>query len=184
MHPAISSLRFWLEAITLILPLLVGGVLHMLVVRFDVAPMLKIPLHEKSMGANKTWRGILVMPPLTVLGVWLARLLDQHWQLGILANASVWGLGLALGLGYVVPELPNSWMKRKLGIKPGESSARYPWLFGFIDQTDSAFGCLFVYALFGIGHGTLWIVLFFFGAAVHLLVNLILWSLGLRKQPL
>jgi CDP-diacylglycerol--serine O-phosphatidyltransferase len=184
MHPAISSMLFWQQALTLILPLLVGGVLHMLVVRFDWLRMLKIPLHERSMGANKTWRGIVVMPILTVLGVMLARLLDQHWQLELLTHAQTWSLGLALGLGYVIPELPNSWMKRRMGIRPGESSSRYPWLFGFIDQTDSAFGCLLVYALWGIGHETLWIVLFFFGAVVHVVVNLILWSLGLRKQPL
>lgn len=166
------------------LPLMVGGILHMLVVRFDVLPFLKIPLHSKAFGVNKTWRGMMAMPPLTILGVMLAQHLDSLWQTALLGGQSIVLLGAALGLAYVICELPNSFLKRRLGIKPGETSTRLPWLFSFLDQTDSAFGCIAVYAYFGIGDGLLWFALFFFGAVVHVIVNLILWACGLRRQPL
>ncbi len=156
----------------------------MLVVRFDHFSFLKIPIHLQALGANKTWRGLIVMPLLTVLGMWPAEVLDGIWNTGLLVGHSMLALGLALGLGYVISELPNSYVKRRMGIKPGETSDRYPWLFSFLDQTDSAVGCIIVYALFGIGDGSLWAVLFFFGAVVHVVVNLILWACGLRRQPL
>lgn len=156
----------------------------MLVVRFDHFSFLKIPIHLQALGANKTWRGLIVMPLLTVLGMWPAEVLDALWNTGLLVGHSMLALGLALGLGYVISELPNSYVKRRMGIKPGETSDRYPWLFSFLDQTDSAVGCIIVYALFGIGDGSLWTVLFFFGAVVHVVVNLILWACGLRRQPL
>ncbi len=175
---------FWQKIVVMILPLIVGGILHMLVVRFDHFSFLKIPLHLQALGANKTWRGVVVMPLLTVLGMWPAEVLDALWNTGLLTGHSMLGLGLALGLGYVISELPNSYVKRRMGIKPGETSERFPWLFSFLDQTDSAVGCIIVYALFGIGDGALWTVLFFFGAIVHVVVNLILWACGLRRQPL
>lgn len=181
---SLSNALFWQKAFVMTLPLMVGGILHMLVVRFDVLPFLKIPLHFKAFGANKTWRGILLMPPLTVLGVALARELDSLWQTALFDGHSTVFLGAALGLAYVICELPNSFLKRRLGIKPGETSNRFPWLFSFLDQTDSAFGCIAVYAYLGIGDGLLWFVLFFFGAVVHVIVNLILWACGLRRQPL
>ena len=181
---SLSTTLFWQKAFILTLPLMVGGILHMLVVRFDVLPFSKVPLHLRAFGANKTWRGILLMPPLTILGVLLAQQLDSVWQTALLSDYNWVGLGMALGLAYVICELPNSFLKRRLGVKPGETSDRYPWLFSFLDQTDSAFGCIFVYALWGIGDGTLWFVLFFFGAVVHVAVNLILWACGLRRQPL
>lgn len=184
MLSSLSTVLFWQRAFVLTLPLIVGGILHMLVVRFDVLAPLKIPLHRWAFGANKTWRGILLMPLLTIPGAWFAKLLDASWHTELLTELSWIGLGPALGLAYVLSELPNSFLKRRLGVKPGETSDRHPFFFSFLDQTDSAFGCILVYALWGIGDGLLWFVLVFFGAVVHVLVNLVLWACGLRRQPL
>jgi hypothetical protein len=38
-------------------------------------------------------------------------------------------LGFCLGLGFILAELPNSWIKRRVGIKPGDLSPKYPIYF-------------------------------------------------------
>ena len=38
-----------------------GALAHAPFLRFDLARPLKRPLHERLFGANKTWRGALVM---------------------------------------------------------------------------------------------------------------------------
>jgi CDP-diacylglycerol--serine O-phosphatidyltransferase len=156
----------------------------MLVVRFDIWSFLRLPLHQSWFGANKTWRGMVVMPLFTLPGVQLAALAAEAWGVPLFKDAPLGWLGLCLGLGYVLPELPNSYLKRRLGVAPGAQSARLPWLFSFIDQTDSAVGCIIIYALFAIGSPELYVLLFFFGAVVHVAVNLVLWGLGLRQKPL
>lgn len=156
----------------------------MAVIKLDALSYLKRPLHQSCFGANKTWRGIIVMPLLSVPGVYLAQLVERSWGLNILGSFSFVWLGLSLGLGYVLAELPNSWIKRKCGIKSGEMSERYPWLFSLIDQADSVIGCALVYALWGIGEWGMWTGLILSGTLVHLLINVFLWGIGLRKNPL
>lgn len=156
----------------------------MIIVKLDALSYLKIPLHETWFGLNKTWRGVVVMPLLTVVGLWLSFLLAKDWQSSLFGTHSVWGLGILLGFGYVIPELPNSFIKRRMGVKPGEMSERSPWVFSLIDQADSVIGCVLIYALCGVGNFTLWVTLFLLGTGIHLLINVLLWSLGLRKNPL
>src|SRR5690606_27440044 len=93
-------------------------------------------------------------------------------------------LGLALGLAYVAFELPNSYMKRRLGIAPGKLPERNRFVFALVDQSDSAIGCMLVYALFVAPPWPVLLLLAFLGPAVHLAANLGLYSLGLRKEPL
>jgi hypothetical protein len=156
----------------------------MVIVKLDALSYLKIPLHETWFGLNKTWRGVVVMPLLTVLGLWLSFLLADCWQSGLFAGHTVWELGILLGFGYVIPELPNSFIKRRMKIRPGEMSERSPWVFSLIDQADSVIGCVLIYALCGVGYFSLWVTLFLLGTGIHLLLNVILWSVGLRKNPL
>lgn len=172
------------SATVLMLPLIVAGILHMAVVKLDVLSYLKRPLHQSCFGSNKTWRGVVVMPIIAVPGVYLAQLVEKTWNLNFLQDFSCIWLGLTLGLGYVLAELPNSWIKRKKGIRPGEMSEHHPWLFSLLDQADSVFGCALVYALWGIGTWEMWFGLILLGTLVHLLINVFLWGIGLRKNPL
>lgn len=173
-------------ALLLALPLVVSGAYHMWVVRRNHFAWLAIPLHRRWFGPNKTWRGMVVMLLATIPGVWLAQWLEPWLSLRLLTslrdqNAVI--LGLLLGLGYVLPELPNSYVKRRLHIRPGERPAKWAPLSGFIDQADSAFGCALVYALVLAPPllVILWMVML--GPLIHLLANLSLFGLGLRKQP-
>lgn len=136
-------LAFYLQ-----IPIIVGGVLHMVAVTHDWCPRLRIPLHERSFGANKTLRGFLLMPLFTTLGMAALHLLEQAGAVQLLPPGNVLLAGIAVGLGYVVAELPNSFLKRRLGIAAGELPERHRRLFVFLDQFDSGFGVALAYWLY------------------------------------
>ncbi|MCC6276592.1 MAG: CDP-archaeol synthase [Oligoflexia bacterium] len=170
----------------LALPLVVGGIVHMIAVKADILKPLKIPICQSAFGANKTWRGFVIMPVTCTLGVFLAfmvqDLLTPLLQVKF-AKESLWFLGPMLGIGYMATELPNSFLKRRLGIAPGtNTNGRYKWLFVFLDQVDSGFGCSVVYyALLAVP--IIYLVAFLsVGPLIHLVVNMGLFSLGLKRQ--
>ena len=80
---------------------------------------------RRLLGANKTVRGLMAMPPAAALAfIGIERLLavlapDWHALLWPLTVAQ-WGLlGLACGAMFMLAELPNSFVKRQLDIAPG-----------------------------------------------------------------
>ena len=110
------------------LPALGGAIAHAPVLRFDLFAPLKRPLDggatlagRRLLGDNKTLRGALVMSSGTTLAAlvltrqsWFrARLPDE------LREAPPALYGLLLGAGVVLGELPNSFVKRQLGVAPG-----------------------------------------------------------------
>ena len=175
------------SAALLVLPLLVSGSLHMWIVTRGVLAGLAQPIHRTAFGANKTWRGFLVMPLATVPGVLLARAIAPAVSTETAASLAAVDpllLGLLLGLGYVLAELPNSYMKRRLGIAPGRPAARHRFWFSFLDQADSAIGCALVYAALTDVPGLSLALLVVLGPVIHLAANLALYGLGLRKEAL
>lgn len=56
-------------------------------------------------------------------------------------------MGAILGLAYMLFELPNSWIKRRLGIAPGEKAKRTTWIFTLLDKMDSSLGISLVSVL-------------------------------------
>ena len=177
-----------IAVLLLILPLFVSASLHMVIVKLDLLSFAKIPLSQRLFGRNKTWRGFLVMPPLTVLGVEVAFMITAQffsdwlwlWPEDFLLRVL---LGVLLGLSYLIFELPNSWFKRRRGIPEGARSETNAWLYVIIDQGDSAVGCALCYAIF-------WPVtapyvggLILVGPVVHLVGNYLLFLLKLRREP-
>ncbi len=124
---------YW-NATWVLIPMALAGVLHMFVVRFNLGGNLAAPIWSKGFGPHKTWRGILAMAVFGALGVTLLAGLSPSVPLPV----APWWWGGGLGLVYVVAELPNSWIKRRMGIPPGEQSARHPVLSGAADKLDSA----------------------------------------------
>ncbi len=131
-HPVVIAL--WLQV-----PIVFAGVAHMMFVRYQWLAFLAQPVSLRLFGANKTWRGMLVMPMLTAIAALLMPTMQgsMGWQL---SYASWFGCGLLAGSGYIFAELPNSWMKRRMGIAPGTLPQRYARLFIMLDQLDSGLG--------------------------------------------
>lgn len=175
----------YLRILLLVLPLVVGGILHMVVVKADILSYLKKPIHQRWFGMNKTWRGFVVMPLATWPGVWLAQEVEKLSDLStpLLLNHSSFFLAFILAIAYCLAELPNSFIKRRLGIKEGQTSDRWKVFFIVMDQFDSASGCLIAYKLtLGISWPLFWITIAF-GMLIHFIINLILYSFKLRKNP-
>ena len=84
-------------------------------------------------GDNKTWRGILAV----ALGSALGFAMIGHGPL----------LGLAVGASAMLAELPNSFLKRRFAIAPGQQAAGLRGLlFQLLDQVDVVAGAWLVLA--------------------------------------
>jgi hypothetical protein len=112
----------------------------------DLAPDLKRPLDlgwapggVRLLGDNKTLRGALAMFAGTLGATaalhrapWYRTRLDPA-----LIAAGPWRHGAALGVAVVAGELPNSFVKRRLGIGPGEhAGASIGLALSLYDQID------------------------------------------------
>lgn len=178
-------MKFMLEVFLLLIPLIFGGVLHMVVVTLDFAKFLKVPLHEQAFGKNKTWRGFVAMPLLTIPGVYLALWLEKIWGMNI--GLSLYHpilLGILLGIFYCLFELPNSYIKRRKGISPGKMSKDNALFHAIFDQVDSGFGLVIIYYLMTSSRAMHLTTFLLLGTLIHLLLNYLLYLLKLRKEPL
>ena len=102
------------------------------------------------LGAHKTLRGFMVMVPAT--GISFAALAGLTAMGPGLAAAGLWPLtpaqygllGAWAALGFMAGEVPNSFVKRRLGIPPGEAAAgrRLRAVFLVVDRFDSSAGML------------------------------------------
>lgn len=172
-----------------LLPTAVAGVLHMLVVRGGLLSRLAQPIWLSGFGSNKTWRGVLVMTTLAAITLWVQALVTKP---NVPVHPALWGAGL--GLLYVIAELPNSFIKRRLGIASGGQSARFPWLSAAADKLDSALLGSMVLALwipgneseFGFhqsyGFWTVASVSLAANSGIHALLSWILVALHIKKR--
>jgi hypothetical protein len=165
------------------LPVLGAVVLHAPVLRYDLLQPLKRPIDGGRgwFGANKTWRGALMMFTGVVLATAASwRLLpdslrDESWLL----------VGALIGLGTVAGELPNSFLKRRLGIRPGERRTTPLGLALIVyDQADFVPGiALALLPVWSMPLDTL-VVGFVAVAAVHFAINVIGYWIGARTAPI
>jgi hypothetical protein len=178
------------DAIWVFLPVLGGALAHAPVLTFDLFPRLKRPLDggarfrgRRLFGDNKTWRGAMVV----VAGVVIATLLLSRWDWWWnelprgLRDAGPLLYGLLLGLGVIVGELPNSFLKRQLGVAPG---ARGGLLLTIYDQADFVLAVWLL--LLPLWVMAPWQAAFVFAvvALVHLVINVIGYAIGARTAPI
>lgn len=177
-----------------LLPVLGAPLLHGPVLRSDLMPGLARPLDfgatvrgRRVFGDNKTWRGALVMGTGTAGAAvaldrvdWFRdRLPDELREAGPLRY------GTLLALGTVAGELPNSFLKRQLGIAPG----RRRWTpagvaLVIFDQADFVLGVWVALA-------PLWRMplrdvarAFAVVAGIHMGINVVGYAIGARKTPI
>jgi CDP-diglyceride synthetase len=179
----------------MITPVLVAGLGQVVVLKTDTLSGLAAPLDgglhwrgKPLLGPRKTWRGVVIMTALSALVARAQAGAARHSRL--LASVSPfdyervnpWFLGVALGLGYCLAELPNSFVKRRLGIAPAGTTDRWAWLQYLVDQSDSLAGCLVALRPFyrpsraeaGLAFGT--------GLALHVGVDQLMHALGVKQR--
>ena len=181
----------------LLVPLLGGGILHGLVMKYDWLAFLKRPIDggrewngKPLFGANKTYRGALAVGigAAIVLGVQSSVLHHaapaQRLELFDYGAVSGWLLGFAVGFVSMLAELPNSLLKRRLDVGPGQSgrgltgAALY-----LLDQVDLLLGAWLVLAIV-VDVRLRWVVLSIgLVVVIHQLLTWATYALGMRKSP-
>ncbi|MFY0639974.1 MAG: CDP-archaeol synthase [Bermanella sp.] len=181
-----SPLTFILLALFLQIPVVIGGVLHMMMVSGNHLSVLAAPIHKQWFGANKTWRGVIAVPTLTALGgvclYPLSEIIEGLFGQMLLANTNFVWLGFVAGVGYILGELPNSFFKRRIGIQAGQVPEDKKYWFIALDQLDSAIGVAIAYWLvFGISTDVVWLYIITFPVTA-LLVKQWLYSRNLKAS--
>lgn len=185
--------------IVTLMPVLLGGVCNMIFTKTKLYRRLRFPLDrnrylrdgKRMLGNGKTAVGFLSMIAFCALlqviwGAFCRSCASMNNLLYIYhrpAICSDLGIGALLGAAYMLFELPNSFMKRRLenrdGILPHLGQRA---LFFVLDNIDSMFGVFLVLACFyPLSVGTyLYGVLL--GGLIHLAVNVLLLLLRLRSK--
>ncbi|WP_420572172.1 CDP-archaeol synthase [Kordia sp.] len=148
----------------------------MLVIKKDLFKGLKQPISQRLFGTNKTWRGFVFVAFVNAFLVYLLEL-AFNFQL-----QQAFFIGCILGCSYMLFELPNSFMKRKLGIQPGQEANSHKIMFKLIDKMDSAFGVSLVYFLIGNISFQSAVLLFICSSVTHISISQILVQLHLKKS--
>jgi CDP-archaeol synthase len=182
----------------LILAFVLAGFLHSLCLKNRLSQTLAIPLDGGRMfrgrpilGANKTLRGFVVMIPAAALAFAVIAILislpqgvlpHTLWQLTPTGYAA---LGALAGLGFMAGELPNSFVKRQLGISPGQApTSRLTRAICFtIDHVDSIVGMLAAVTVAVHTPWTTWLWVLILGPSIHLLFSWWLFRLGVKGRP-
>jgi hypothetical protein len=183
-----------LSGLLVFVAVLGAPILHAPVLALDLFKALKVPLDfgrtiggRRIFGDNKTWRGAIFM----VLGPALAALALTRWPAyrdalpDDVADAPALLWGALVGLGVVVGELPNSFLKRRLDIAPGTQRRDAVGVALIVlDQADLVPGvwlCLAPVYVLPVATAA---VAFVAVAAVHLVINVIGYAIGARSSPI
>lgn len=189
------------ELLYTMLPVILGGVGNMIWVKTPYWRAAQKPMDagrhwrdgKRLFGDNKTWKGFWGMVVLTAMSTtafqWLALqfpateswsivpLTTFRWPAGGLLVGALWGLA------YVLFELPNSFVKRRIGIAPGSNASGLTGhFFKLIDQIDSVIGCVLVMPLFSPITWEQGLALIVLATVIHLIVNVLLYLVGLKGQ--
>jgi hypothetical protein len=176
------------------LPALGGALVHAPILRYDLLQSLKVPLDggaapggKRLLGDNKTVRGALAMAGGTFAATLALHRLDWYRRRlpPELCTAGALRHGAVLGAAVVLGELPNSILKRRLGIGPGERGGTALGVaLAIHDQADFVIGAwplfLPVWRMSASEVGEAFAAV----AAVHVGVNVAGYAIGARGAPL
>lgn len=184
-----------------LMPAVFAGILNMIWCKLPVCEALRKPIDggknffdgKRILGCNKTWKGFLGMilfGSITTV-IWgficsksnyltLNNYIYVNYQNSLSYNLL---MGALFGFAYALFELPNSFLKRRLDIKPGKTiSGIKKVFFIFFDQADSVFGCVLIICF--VYNMSIWFYFLYvlIGAITHILLNILLYLLKLRKN--
>jgi len=135
---------------------------------------------HRIFGDNKTLRGALIYIGVSTLAI----LPQGYWRLPRLEYFPYQGAtlplaGFLLGLGWVLGELPNSFLKRRQGIEPGQRGSP---VFVILDQVDSLIGCLLLLCFIWIPPVQVWVVTLLLCTLLHVAFNVVFVLVGLKTS--
>lgn len=184
-----------------LMPVILAGIFNMVFCKMSIFETIKKPIDnyktfvdgKRIFGDNKTYKGFLGMIFLGIISSVLwgflcsnnyylqsYNLFYKNYDNTITYNILI---GFLLGLIYVVFELPNSFIKRRLNIVEGKTATGLlGFLFIFIDQADSLFGCVAVINIFYKLTFVQYILFVFVGACTHIVINITLYFLKIRRN--
>lgn len=187
------------KAVFLLLAMSAAGTVHVLWLRTSLSQRFARPvdagltfLGRRLFGDNKRVCGFMALPPAAsasfmLLGGARGLLPDSIgqglWDLPVLHYA---GLGLVCGLAFMLAELPNSFIKRQLGIAPGQAPAQ-PGLRAVIlimDRLDSVLGVLLAASLLVPLPAETWFWVLLLGPAFHAMFSITMHGLGIKARAL
>lgn len=143
---------------------------------------------RRVFGAHKTLRGFMVMIPAAALSfAALAAALGDPAGAGLwpLTIAGYAGLGACAGFGFMAGELPNSFLKRQLGVAPG-GRPRHPLgatVQFLLDRIDSGVGMLLAVSALVATPALTWLLVLLVGPTIHWAFSVLMFHLGLKARP-
>ncbi len=197
-NSAISHLDPLSCSLLIISAFVLAGILQTVWFKSPLSARLAIPLDggktfrsQPIFGENKTVRGFVVMVPAAGLAFFvLAQLLpvlpfnlaSGTWKM---SSAGYGLLGLGAGFGFMIGELPNSFLKRRFEIPPGgrPGNPLVKPLFFLVDRLDSIVGMLLVVSLMVPTTWHIWFLVLLVGGGIHWCFSLVLFLLGAKDQP-
>jgi CDP-2,3-bis-(O-geranylgeranyl)-sn-glycerol synthase len=182
------------RAIWTFLPVLGAPLAHAPVLRFDLLKPLKKPLDrgrtlhgKRLLGDNKTLRGALVMfAGVEAAALLLHRSAAYRQRLPReVAQANPAVVGALLGLATVAGELPNSFAKRRLGVRPGARRGGATGVaLSIVDQADVVLAAWPLLAPVHRMSAREAATVFATVAAIHVPINLVGYAVGARETPI
>jgi len=128
-------------------PMFVGLATHGVCIRLGAVRQLARPISSRLFGGNKTYRGIACVAAGTAVGFGVIR----PGLLAAIHASDLLRVGFAVGAAAMIAELPNSFLKRRLGIAPGTQTGGFRgFAFHVLDQVDVVFGAWAVLAWFAV----------------------------------
>ncbi len=185
-------------ALFLTVAFILAGLAHSAWLRMPASRRLLVPLDggahvrgKRLFGENKTVRGFVVMVPaaaaaFAALHAIVSRvspsIAGELWRLDASGYAI---LGAVAGLGFMLGELPNSFVKRQFDVAPGMAApGRVGAAVTFIvDRVDSILGMLIAMSLVVPTPWMLWLYVLVIGPGIHLAFSVLLYRIGVKARP-
>jgi hypothetical protein len=184
-------------AVFLVCGIALAGLLHSAWLRSSASRSWARPLDaglrvrgRRLLGDNKTVRGFMVIVPASAASFLVLALLlslpagGLPAELWPLTPAGYAALGALAGFGFMLGELPNSFVKRQLDIAPGAAPRSRAGRLAtrVVDRLDSAVGVLVAVSVATPTPLVTWLYVLVLGPPVHAAFSFLLFRLGVKEH--
>lgn len=182
------------------LPLILAGIANMFFTKTSIYCRHRAPIDggrvlgdgKRIFGNNKTWIGFFSMIVFCTVFQMIYGVFCDFFNLNLYGDVylvydnTVWFnllFGSMTGFVYMLFELPNSFIKRRLSIRDGKTEKGWKGGFFFLyDQIDSLIGVMFLLYLCSDLTVIQYILYVLLGGATHLVINFLLYIVKVRRN--